>query len=165
MDLTLTDAWALWWSGQQLTDHTLHGAPVLWLGRAGKMLAFLAGCTIVLDIIGSERITSWGSALQQKKVVIGLTAVGCSLYACSEILSLLGTAPMIEEAWPWVGGFWVGVAFNLGVAAALAVVLFWVPTFITGFGRLLAWPWFEWWLRRIAVLLFFLGFALDYLAS
>ena len=42
VDLTLTDAWTLWWSGQRLTDHTLYGLSVLWLGRTGKLMAFLA---------------------------------------------------------------------------------------------------------------------------
>ncbi|PSK98969.1 hypothetical protein CLV63_104193 [Murinocardiopsis flavida] len=28
VDITLADAWDLWWSGRQLTGYSLHGAPV-----------------------------------------------------------------------------------------------------------------------------------------
>lgn len=52
MNLTVGEAWNLWWSGQQLTGHALYGVPVVWLGRSGKLLSFLSGGAIVLDIVG-----------------------------------------------------------------------------------------------------------------
>lgn len=65
MDLTLTETWNLWWSGKQLADHTLYGIPILWLSRAGKLLAFLAGTTIILDTIGPERLHAYATRAKQ----------------------------------------------------------------------------------------------------
>ncbi|WP_433696825.1 hypothetical protein [Nocardiopsis sp. CA-288880] len=79
MHLFLLDAWALWWSGLQLTDHTLHGAPVLWSGRLGKLPAFLAGTTTLLDVIGPARLMTWGRALRAERegpyFIVGLLGV------------------------------------------------------------------------------------------
>ena len=72
VDLTIVEAWNLWWSGNQLTDHTLYGVSILWLSRAGKLLTFLAGVTIVLDAIGPERLRAYAVSMS-----------GASWYAAS----------------------------------------------------------------------------------
>ncbi|WP_304454442.1 hypothetical protein [Nocardiopsis sp. YSL2] len=170
MDLTLTDAWALWWSGQQLTDHTLYGAPVLWLGRAGKMLAFLAGCTIVLDIIGSERLIAWGEQIQTSKgkwIWWTLVPLGALLVPWVSVLAFRRWDP--PEGTLGAANQIVGLASlptaiaSLTLGTALTVEK--TPAVVIWFGRLLARPRFEWWLRVVAAPLFFVGFALDYLAS
>ncbi|MFV2198446.1 hypothetical protein [Nocardiopsis sp. LOL_012] len=179
MDLTLTDAWTLWWSGQQLTNHTLYGVPVLWLSRSGKLLAFLAGCTIVLDIIGSERLIAWGEQIQTNKgrrllwggVLVGAAVaipIYVSRFSVPEFAApsgFFGVFSTIDDSIQWaVDDIIVPVAlFLLFVLSPLAADK--TPDFVIGFGQLLTRPHFEKWLRIIAAPLFFIGFTLDYLAS
>ncbi|MEU5859111.1 hypothetical protein [Nocardiopsis dassonvillei] len=162
MGLALTDASTLWWSGQQITDYTLYGIPVLWLGRAGKLLAFLAGTTILLDVIGSARLMTWGRTLQDDRE--GRT--GYFIVGLLGLLMLIVAVAIVPSA----------VMGQLGVPALIALValtvyptvwllLVYGPNVVAGFGTLLERPRFERALRVIAVPLFLLGFALDYLAS
>lgn len=154
----------MWLSGQQLTEHTLYGVPVLWLSRAGKLLAFLAGTTIVLDFIGSERLVKWGNKAGRSGhlaiAVIVLFPVGALVLT----ETLRPGEWLLENHPPWV----------LWLTMAIFVPIVWwslkrLPVFsmklVVRFGRMLANPKFERWLRSFAIPLFFLGFALDYLAS
>lgn len=51
------DAWLTWFSGQQVPgDLVLWGRTVRWWGRAGKIAAFIGGTTVILDVIGSQRL-------------------------------------------------------------------------------------------------------------
>jgi hypothetical protein len=61
------DAWARWFDGDpSLRDASLWGLRVLWWGRIGKLAAFLAGLTLVLDIIGPERLRQFSERYVQR---------------------------------------------------------------------------------------------------
>jgi len=167
VDLTLTEAWTLWWSGQQLTEHSIHGMSVLWAARTGKLLAFLAGTTIVLDIVGSERIIRWGESIVEASLIRRTLLACLPVTVLSYPLSMaLGAGDAIQAAWPTIGGWLMAVAFHaVAGAAGGALLVNYGHRIAINFGRLLARPRFERWLRIIAVPLFFIGFALDYLAS
>ncbi|MEK6441858.1 hypothetical protein [Pseudonocardia sp. T1-2H] len=62
--ITWWDAWRLWFSGQEV-DTQLRLGPwsILWWGRVGKIASFLAGATVVLDLIGHERLRRIGETL------------------------------------------------------------------------------------------------------
>ncbi|GAA1454206.1 hypothetical protein [Nocardiopsis tropica] len=161
MDLTLTEAWNLWWSGQQLTEHSIHGMSVLWAARTGKLMAFLAGCTIVLDIIGSEKLIAWskqaGENPRLKRVVVGT-------------LFVLGTGfGLVSEFFAWRRGGFESPIYDTRwtlTICLVAVLLGGNSRRLAGWlGAALAREGIEKWVRWIAVPLFFLGFALDYLAS
>ena len=169
MDITLAEAWALWWSGQQLTEHSIHGMSVLWAARTGKLMAFLAGTTIVLDIIGSKRLVAWGEQLQVSgskwlnyAVLVGLTI---ALLLAPLVYLRLNPAMETLEALGVVSGALSVFVSVLVLLIASAYASQKTPAFLIWFGGLLAKPRFERWLRTIAVPLFFLGFGLDYLAS
>ncbi|MCK9870324.1 hypothetical protein UIS43_10930 [Nocardiopsis sp. LDBS0036] len=161
MDITLAEAWTLWWSGQQLTDHTIHGLSVLWLARLGKLLAFLAGTTIVLDVIGPERLIAWSQKAStdpklKRGVITALFAMGLALGVVAEVLAWQRndfTSPDYNLRWALLVGF---VSSLLGANAER--IAGWV-------GHALAREGIEKWVRRVAIPLFFLGFALDYMAS
>lgn len=52
-----------WLSGRKVDDNlVVLGLEMIWWGRIGKVLAFLGGGTIILDIIGPERVTEWSKA-------------------------------------------------------------------------------------------------------
>ncbi|GAA3839217.1 hypothetical protein GCM10022243_02030 [Saccharothrix violaceirubra] len=53
------EAWTRWAAGDPtLKDAVLWGVKVLWWARIGKLMAFLAGLVLVVDIIGPERIVA-----------------------------------------------------------------------------------------------------------
>ncbi|MFC7327213.1 hypothetical protein [Marinactinospora rubrisoli] len=177
MDLTISEALILWWSGQQISGHSLHGVPVLWLGRAGKLAAFLAGTTIVLDLIGPQRLVEWGEAVQARarsSTSMWFTWVCGGGALILGVVANTAAVPIGEaffERFAWMGQWMVVVFYGLGIAMTAAVICAGVlaerygPRAVVHFGRLLARPRFERWWRAIAVPLFFVGFALDYLAS
>lgn len=54
----LWDAWARWWAGEQVGGLPLFGTTVLFWGRLGKVLQFAAGLVVVLDLVGTHRLTA-----------------------------------------------------------------------------------------------------------
>jgi hypothetical protein len=50
------EAWSLWWSGQKVDGMQMWGLPLLWWGRAGKLMQFGGGLIVILDLIGSGRL-------------------------------------------------------------------------------------------------------------
>jgi hypothetical protein len=63
IELTWMQAWELWRSGAQLSQETLWGVSILWLGRAGKIMQFAGGATVLLEIIGPANIQAFGNHL------------------------------------------------------------------------------------------------------
>ncbi|WP_285607226.1 hypothetical protein [Actinokineospora globicatena] len=57
---------ALWLSGKQTSGATLWGLSMVWWGRVGKLLQFLAGCVVVLDLVGPERLRAVGARATAK---------------------------------------------------------------------------------------------------
>lgn len=60
------ELWGRWIVGEQLADTRLWGWPLLGWGRAGKVLQFLAGLTVVLDLIGPEPLRAFGARLREQ---------------------------------------------------------------------------------------------------
>jgi hypothetical protein len=42
-DISYFDAWRLWLEGRSTLGNNLFGVPMIWLGRAGKIAAFIGG--------------------------------------------------------------------------------------------------------------------------
>jgi len=61
--VTLREAWQLWFSGDLPSTATLWGASILWWGRIGKIIELVAGLTILVDLVGSQRLRDFGSSL------------------------------------------------------------------------------------------------------
>lgn len=62
--MDLFDAWRLWWEGHSVLDLELWGLEITWWGRIGKVLQFVGALTVVLDIIGPERLLAFGDSLR-----------------------------------------------------------------------------------------------------
>lgn len=56
-------AWKLWLSGHLPSDTMIWGVSVFWWGRLGKIMQFIGAITIIADIIGPEKIRSFGASL------------------------------------------------------------------------------------------------------
>jgi hypothetical protein len=55
--ISYVDAWAAWLGGGQPPgDATMGFMTIRWWGRAGKIAAFVGGATVVLDLIGPDRL-------------------------------------------------------------------------------------------------------------
>jgi hypothetical protein len=56
----LVHAWRVWSAGLSAGAEPLWGHTVLWWARMGKLLQFVAGLVVVLDIVGPNRLRSVG---------------------------------------------------------------------------------------------------------
>ena len=55
--ISYVDAWAAWFGGGQPPGDAMMGfMTIRWSGRAGKMAAFVGGATVVLDLVGPDRL-------------------------------------------------------------------------------------------------------------
>ncbi|MEU8356490.1 hypothetical protein AB0C27_10820 [Nonomuraea sp. NPDC048882] len=59
----LWDLWSQWWSGSSLTGSQLWGLQLTYWARIGKLLQFMAGLTVILDLIGPEPLRAFGKRL------------------------------------------------------------------------------------------------------
>ncbi len=61
-------AWGAWWSGHHLREETLlWGRTLLFWGRLGKSLQFAGAITVILELIGRERLASFALDLRMSR--------------------------------------------------------------------------------------------------
>jgi hypothetical protein len=58
--MSLWEALQAWFSGESLEGRQIWAVSTIWLTRAGKILQFLGGLAVILDIIGPERLREIG---------------------------------------------------------------------------------------------------------
>ncbi|WP_326834720.1 hypothetical protein VSH64_07290 [Amycolatopsis rhabdoformis] len=63
----LLHAWREWLAGHDTAQLRVFGVTVLWWGRLGKTLEFLGGLTVVLDLLGRQRMESVHAALRARR--------------------------------------------------------------------------------------------------
>ncbi|WP_113699707.1 hypothetical protein [Nonomuraea lactucae] len=130
-DLDLFGAWGLWMDNVQVNQHTLYGFSILAMGRIGKVVSFFAGMTVVLDIIGPERIRQFGGRAKQfdpihsltfRKVAVGVGLVGALIGVAAGISGLADLGSAVENILSVVGVVVGGVALiaTPQIARALA---------------------------------------------
>jgi hypothetical protein len=56
-------AWSLWLSGKLNDSFILWGIKLVWWGRIGKFLQAFAILTVIVELIGAERLTAFGNRL------------------------------------------------------------------------------------------------------
>ncbi|AQZ62756.1 unnamed protein product [[Actinomadura] parvosata subsp. kistnae] len=64
-DISYFDAWQLWLDGRSTLGNDLLGMQMIWWGRGGKILSFLSGVTIVVDLVGPEKFSRYGHWIQR----------------------------------------------------------------------------------------------------
>lgn len=62
-EISIFEAWKLWLTDHLPSDVIIWGVNVFWWGRLGKMMQFVGAITIIADIIGPEKIRSFGASL------------------------------------------------------------------------------------------------------
>jgi hypothetical protein len=63
----LLHAWREWLAGHDITHLPVFGIEVRWWGRLGKTLEFLGGLTVVIDLLGRERMEEFHATLLRRR--------------------------------------------------------------------------------------------------
>ncbi|MFF4198331.1 hypothetical protein [Nonomuraea sp. NPDC001831] len=113
-DLGLVQAWQMWFDNVQVNQHTLHGWSILALGRAGKLVTFAAGLTIILDIAGQQRLTAVATWLRRERDRADLLLFGLLMTAWWFALAALTPDWRPPNAA-------VGILTNMAIGAPLSV--------------------------------------------
>ncbi|NUW39894.1 hypothetical protein [Nonomuraea rhodomycinica] len=149
-DISYLDAWGMWLDGRSALGHDLLGLPVIWWGRFGKILSFVSGATVVVDLVGPEKLSRYGERLarfmarrpSRKTFVVGLLTGGAVIVVTEPI------------GVPWPVEFVLGSTLG-GAAGMLSFRL----------GCTLQRPDFPVAMRWVSLGLFVVGFHFDLLAS
>ncbi|WP_104482398.1 hypothetical protein V5P93_005643 [Actinokineospora auranticolor] len=120
--------WSRWLTGEQLGGERLWGWPLLAWGRTGKALQFVAGLTVVLDLVGPDRLRAFGAELRGQSwrrladklevPVMMVTAVTLVMYYLLVFLTIFA-----REAMAGIGVTPALLSGPVGAVLALLVVL------------------------------------------
>ncbi|MEU4574652.1 hypothetical protein [Nonomuraea sp. NPDC023979] len=160
-DISYLQAWQMWWDGQSTLGNDMLGLPMIWWGRIGKIAQFTGGCTVLLEILGPDRIRALGRKTRKASPRRTFYAYAILAALTSLALTLILTAVYGREAPEWLE---IMIYIPLYAFFPLAVfALQWIPNKIADFlertGRVLNW------IRLLAFTLIAAGFHLDLLAS
>lgn len=171
-DISYFDAWRMWADGRSTLGNDLLGMPMIWWGRIGKIAAFFAGTTIVLDILGPDRLqaaSAWTERATDSTLVLLGFGVAFALPAVGAIYWVMQHYPVWDEGYAPALELIANVFSVLGIGLAGGVVGMMLLTFLltgifrlfaSGVGHPRAVP-----LRVAAAALFLVGFHFDLLAS
>jgi hypothetical protein len=62
-EISLLDAWNVWFSGGSVASYNFLGMDILWWGRIGKIMEFVSALAIIAEIVGHERLRVFGKSL------------------------------------------------------------------------------------------------------
>ncbi|MGR6923104.1 hypothetical protein ACU635_53370 [[Actinomadura] parvosata] len=163
-DLGLLQAWDMWFQNLQVNQHTLYGWSIMALGRAGKVAAFLGGMTVVLDLVGPERLRKFGArygdweAFRSRRLPLVMIVLILGIYTLM-FIALARRDPA------WFQRHLALPATVLLVLQAVAVTIGFMPFTVRGIARALEHKRAEKAIRTAGVGLLVVGFHFDLLAS
>ncbi|MEU6778566.1 hypothetical protein ABZ912_05135 [Nonomuraea angiospora] len=152
-DINYFEAWQLWLDGRSTVGNDLLGLPMIWWGRAGKILSFISGAAIIVDLLGPEKLARYGARvtwLMQKRV-LGLNLGPMMVGALTGIPALAITDHI---GMPWLPQILLVMALAIGVSILL-----------TASGEAMADARLTMVTRWTSLALFVIGFHFDLLAS
>ncbi|WNV90302.1 hypothetical protein [Umezawaea sp. Da 62-37] len=91
----LWDLWHHWLSGKKVDEGHLWGLSILAWGRIGKGLQFLAGLTVILDLIGPERLRLFGRKYITVNWIENLWSLDNKNSAAPLVIVLLGNLSIL----------------------------------------------------------------------
>ncbi|GAA1265771.1 hypothetical protein GCM10009677_17360 [Sphaerisporangium rubeum] len=75
-DISYFEAWEIWLSGRSTLGHDLFGViSMVWVGRIGKIVSFLGGLTILIDIVGVENLGKYVPAIRKVTNTCGCLSI------------------------------------------------------------------------------------------
>ncbi|MGP4099051.1 hypothetical protein [Nonomuraea sp. KM90] len=57
------EAWGMWFDGRSTLGNDLLGLSMIWWGRFGKILSFVAGAAVIVDLLGPSRLSRYSDRL------------------------------------------------------------------------------------------------------
>lgn len=152
------EAWGLWWQGVDLRPMSLYGFPMIWVGRIAKIVTFVAGLTVLLDLVGPARVTTM--AVNARGALSNRTDLLGALLITSFIALFLLSAFLPQDT------TWASIALGLVTLAIAVTSIVAAPIlFIIGLAALLRSHTRQIVLRWASVALLVLGFSFDLLTS
>ncbi|MFG1926835.1 hypothetical protein [Cryptosporangium sp. NPDC048952] len=121
------DAWQIWLSGKEVADAPLWGKTVLFWARAGKLLQFIAGLVVIIDLIGPEALRAHADRMKSRRLVwltrfrAGVAGLRESF---AEIALLIFLAAGMSAGWWVLGHTLIDNPETLKVVNAAAVAFF-----------------------------------------
>lgn len=96
----LLRAWELWLRGRDLKGDgdAMWGLGMIWWSRIGVIAGFLGGLVIVLDIVGEDRLRSYGLARWREKVAHAAPSGHRILIDCVVLAAALAGAAWLSVA-------------------------------------------------------------------
>ncbi|MDP4505096.1 hypothetical protein [Nonomuraea turcica] len=95
-DISYFEAWGMWLDGRSTLGNDLLGLPMIWWGRAGKILSFMSGAAIVVELVSPETFMRYGKRLE-RILDISVWRVPVVVFAAGLIAGLL-TPPLTFDA-------------------------------------------------------------------
>ncbi|MCK2215486.1 hypothetical protein MF672_017065 [Actinomadura sp. ATCC 31491] len=150
-DISYFEAWSVWFDGRSTIGSELLGLPMIWWGRFGKILSFVSGASVVVDLIGPERLSRYGDRLirfvgRRGAFLPGAVAGAVTAAVVLAITEVAGT------------GWWLRAAVGLVLGTAAGSLVMQV-------GQAVRRPEFPSATRWMSLALFVVGFHFDLLAS
>ncbi|WP_440103757.1 hypothetical protein [Streptosporangium sp. H16] len=161
-DISYFEAWSMWLDGKSALGNDLAGMPMIWWGRFGKIGAFVGGMTVVLDVIGPERIREFGVRIRHADPF----GEQPYLFPAGQIIAALGAVAFIVAVLTGGGSMDLRTWLVIMVCWASALTLvFRLDRIAKLVASVLENPLPERIIRWVAVLLLVVGFHFDLLAS
>ncbi|WP_436762859.1 hypothetical protein [Streptosporangium sp. V21-05] len=113
------EAWGMWWEGKSTLGHDLFGVmSMVWVGRVGKILSFAGGLTLLLDIIGAERLQRLAPIIKNGGCLLALACFGSAFFLAPVVFEHMFFLVDLVERMPDIPV----ISFVLFVAAFLVTV-------------------------------------------
>lgn len=71
IDISYFEAWTKWLDGERLDGLKMYGLQILWWGRIGKIVGLISALAIVAEILGAERLRSFGTSMRTQTLAVG----------------------------------------------------------------------------------------------
>ncbi|MEV8607307.1 hypothetical protein AB0383_05000 [Amycolatopsis sp. NPDC051373] len=121
----LLHAWREWFAGHDTAQLRVFGIAVLWWGRIGKTLEFVGGLTVVIDLLGRQRMETFHASLRRRRRRLGRWI---PRWVRTVLRRPAPEPPPVEQPRPDAHEKGLRVAWFLGTAV-LALLLFTVERF------------------------------------
>ena len=148
-EVTLWEAWKLWLSGHQVHDSLLWGVNILWWGRIGKLIQLLAALTIIAEIIGPQRLRSFGNSMH---ATFTLKKANYYLRDAMQWIQFMLRFVLTTDSKKEKEALEASLDFKANIVnlfTCLALILL---------GIYLVWPYWPWWLILLSAVLGYLVF-------
>jgi hypothetical protein len=162
------DAWGRWFSGLEVDPQLSMGfLTILWWGRLGKIAAFLGGLTVILDLLGVERLHQIAKGRQkwESRVEAGIGWLAGSVVGLTVAIS---AESVFRGATAWAGvlaGVAAGIISSIFSRISVGVIRRVTKALVDRLANTLAKPNPAYGIRIAATAMIVAGFHFDLLAS